>query len=328
MDNPIKRFILVAVILFSYGVIVTGGSITFRGDTQTFEGSGIMNNLRNITLDNESLLIVDQETGLIITYFNVPNDELPNASSIISTNRSTGFRGDVNNQDNVNQFSRFSETNFNNGTNASAGFIGINDIGNRISMGIASSNFEFDGTPTANIGAIRLGSPANMFFINDFIQGWLWISDLNDTGGFQDPFTAMDLEPNGNLSVRGNLTINNSIAFEQVDSSEAIAGTVKMFCKDTNQCFITRDDGTERRLLDGGGGSILIDDVWNYVVEPIFEAGINVSNSSNITLYGGDIKGVNNLYLTGSVTMGASLGYTGSCINTVYAGGLAVACND
>lgn len=187
------------------GILVTATTvITDKGIT--FDQGNIIS-LANITLGNQPLFIRGGDNDDIRAIFNGNSSiVLISAQDVNASTSTTSFLGDVDNFDNVNAFSRFKETNLNNGTNASAGFIGINDVGFRLSIGIASSNFEFDGSPTPNIGALRLGSPATMLFLNDFTTGWSWITDLNNTVGFQDPFTVMDVDPNGNFEIFGNFT--------------------------------------------------------------------------------------------------------------------------
>ncbi len=158
--------------------------------------------------------------------------------------------GDVDNFDSIDGLSRFREINLNNGTNASAGFIGVNDIGRFISMGIGSSNFEFINMSFPSLGALRLNAPSPMIFANDFFNGWLWVTDLNNGTNFSSPFTSMQLRPTGNLSIRGNFTVNTTITFPHTESATTEAGAVRMFCKSDNNCYLQLSSGAERRLLD------------------------------------------------------------------------------
>lgn len=48
--------------------------------------------------------------------------------------------------------------------------------------------------------------------------------------------------------------IETNLFFNQTDNSSFKTGYVTMFCKPNNKCFIIRDDGTQRRLVDAGGG--------------------------------------------------------------------------
>ncbi len=275
------------VLLFASTILVQAAGTTLRGNVLTYEDLGSLSNIEDINLQNDSLFIIDEVNGFLKAYFNVPDGDVA-IPDLIDTdfpdtffsNTSTGFLGDVDNFDSKDGFSRFKETNINNGTNASAGFIGVNDIGRSISIGIGSSNFNFLNLSLPNIGVLRLKSPSFMVFANDFFNGWLWVTDLNNGSGFTNPFTSMGLSPEGNLNISGNFTVNTTIGFNHVESASNKTGEVKMFCKSNNRCFITRDDGIERRLLDGGGGSILIDEIWNFQIIPIFEQGINISGGN------------------------------------------------
>lgn len=280
---------LLFVIVFLSMAIVEGAGATLRGNTFTYADSGTLDKPNNITLQDAPLFIIDQENGFLKAYFNLPEGEfaIPNLVNVdfpntFFSNTSTGFLGDVDNFDNRNGFSRFREINLNNGTNAAAGFLGVNNIGRTISLGIGSSNFQFLNLSLPNLGALRLNSPSVMVFANQFFNGWLWVTDLNNGTNFTAPFVAMDLEPTGNLSIGGNFTVNNTITFPHTDSATTQAGSVRMFCKSSDRCFIQLSNGQERRLIDGGGGSLVIDEQINFIVTQHFEDGINVTNNSNI----------------------------------------------
>ncbi len=201
------------VFAFAFIFFVDAAGTTLRGNTLSYSNLGVLDNIQNITLNDNPMFIIDQSGPFLKAYFNLPQDEVVTLieeefDQPAFSNTSTGFLGDVNNFDNTNGFSRFRETNINNGTNASAGFIGVNNLGFDISMGIASSNFEFQGNPAPNIGVLRLRSPSGMIFLNDFITGYFWLSDQNNTIGVQNPLTTMQLDPIGNLEIAGNFTGN------------------------------------------------------------------------------------------------------------------------
>jgi len=281
MKASIKALIVVGIFVFGYLTFVAGAGTTLRGNILSYDDLGTLNKINNITLQNDSLFIRGINNN-IIALFNAESSALLLAAAQVPnfTGVTSGFIGDVDNFDNIDGFSRFKETNVNNGSSASAGFVGVNDINHTFSIGIGSSTFSFLNITLPNIGALRLNSPSDMFFVNDFIQGWNWVSDLNNTPGITDPVLVMNLDARGNLNTAGNFTVNNTIAFTHVEDASNLTGFVKMFCKSNNKCFIIRDDGTERRLLDGGGSSIIIDEVWNFQVTPIFEEGINISGGN------------------------------------------------
>lgn len=210
--NPLHKF----GIFFVFCLLIVGGAYaattTLRGNTVSYSEGGTQDNLENITLRNKPLFIVDATHNQLKAYFNFPIDEVLQVrlgfDEIESSNTSTGFLGNVDNFDNVDGFSRFRETNFNNGTNASSGFIGVNNIGRSISIGIGSNNFNFLGISLPNLGALRLNSPSPFFFANDFFYGWNWAVDKNNGTGFSDPEIVMSLDPSGNLQIDGNFTGN------------------------------------------------------------------------------------------------------------------------
>ncbi len=244
MKVSTKGFILLGVFMFAYLFIVSAAGTTLRGDTLSYDDLGTLNNLKNIKLQNDSLFIIDEENGFLKAYFNVPDGGIAIPSLVdldfpntFFSNTSTGFLGDVDNFDNRNGFSRFQETNLNNGTNASAGFIGVNDIRNTISFGIGSSNFEFLNLSLPNIGVFRLNSPSDMVFANDFLTNWLWVTDLNNGTGFTNPSVSMQLSPEGNLDISGNLTINNSVTFPHIESADTIPGAGEYRYRNIKPCF-------------------------------------------------------------------------------------------
>lgn len=205
-----KLYLLILLLL----VVPLGtSSITIRGDSINYESLGDLDNINNFNLRGEPLFIFDTTTNQLKAFFNLPRDQspasaLPQFNPIIpdSSNTTTGFIGNVDNFDNIDGFSRFRETNLNNGTSASSGFIGVNNLGFNISMGIASNNFQLGNVSIGNIGAIRLISPADMFFLNDFLTSWRWVTDANNGTGFSVPREVMSLSPEGNLSILGNFT--------------------------------------------------------------------------------------------------------------------------
>lgn len=281
MKTFTKGLILLGIVMFSYIFIVTGAGTTLRGDTLSFDNPGVLNSLQNITLDNTPLIITDKNTSGLIAIFNAPLNFAPavaqDASSGNSTfffpNTSISFLGDVNNFDDINNQSRFSETNINNGTSASAGFKAINNLDFFVTFGIGSENFEFGGVPFNNEGAILNAGPGKFNFANINFAGWDFRSNVSGT--FVE---SMQLSGGGNLNIAGNFTVNNTIAFTHVEEADNETGFVRMFCKSNNRCFIMRDDGVERRLLDGGGGSIIIDEEYTFTIEPLFQNGVNISS--------------------------------------------------
>ena len=50
--------------------------------------------------------------------------------------------------------------------------------------------------------------------------------------------------------------IEMNLFFNHTNNSSFKTGYVTMFCKPNNKCYIIRDDGTQRRLVDAGGGGV------------------------------------------------------------------------
>lgn len=190
------------------GVLVAATTvITDRGIT--FDEGNIID-LQEINLTGIPLLISDNTNNKIIAIFNDDITDIEtralSQSSTLFGGTVTSFFGDVNNFDNVNDFSRFKEVNLNNGVNASAGFVGENNIGHSVSLGLGSSNFKLANTDTPNLGLIFLSSPSDFAFVNDFSTGWQWINDEGNSTGTPIEVTQMELDHKGNLEIKGNFT--------------------------------------------------------------------------------------------------------------------------
>jgi len=192
-------------ILIFAGIAVATTIITDKGIT--FD-DGNITGLRQIDLDNGPLIITDTSNGVISALFNLP---LPEIVTLAATDpmpinvSSTSFFGDVNNFDNLNGNSRFTEHNLNNGTLATASFTANNNVGNRVAFGIGSSNFERAGINLNNNAFVALNSPGNFTFFNIFPTSWKWIanSEIPPSFNFQE---IMLLDNVGNLDIAGNFT--------------------------------------------------------------------------------------------------------------------------
>ncbi len=292
-----KGLILVAVFLFAFTFIVEGATTTLRGNTLTYSDQGELENIKNLTVLNTSLFLFDETTQTISAIFNAKPGEIPAQAGSMAAgngtfffpNTSVGFLGDVDNIDNTNGFSRFRERNINNGSNASAGFIGVNNIGHFLAMGIGSSNFQFMNLSLPNIGVIRLVAPSDMFFVNNFHQGFFWIANSQNESSLSDPTVLMNLDQDGNLDIMGNVSLNSSLTFSHIEGADTIPGSVRMFCKSNDKCYIQLSNGEERRLIDGGGGSVLIDDILHFIEIQVFQGGINITDNSHV-ISDGDIN--------------------------------------
>jgi len=178
---------------------------------------GMIKDLLQINLTGTPLLISDSNDSRLIALFNVPQGIIfTSAQNEIDlppnfTGGSTAFFGQVNNFDNFNGFSRFIETNINNGTGAASAFTAVNDIGWNVSIAIGSSNFGVPGVERPNGVAIASRSPADFNFANAFNTGFIWRSNqiTNDT----NPINVRNIM---NLTTEGNLDIINNYSGTQI----------------------------------------------------------------------------------------------------------------
>lgn len=206
----------------------------------------------------------------------------------------TQFTGDVQNIDDVNSFSRFAETNLNSGAGAASVFTARNDVGQSVFLGVTSSGFN-NGNPLlgANIGFLFFNTTFDSVFANALDTGFVWLNNPLSTRQFSDTDdNLMSLSKDGFLTVSANittnnLTINDYISFGDKDEPVAIPNFVQMYSRD-NKMYIMRDTGIERRLLDGGGGSFVIDEEVHFNNYTSFNFNVTL-NATLITQDGGKL---------------------------------------
>lgn len=209
----ISKSTLALLIIFSVGMfaIVTSASTRLSGNTLTFD-VGKLENINDIDIKNNTLILNNGE-DTIFAVFNAPTDfpiitAQQMGINFTFPNTTTAFFGDVNNIDDINGFSRFSETNLNNGSGASAGFNAVNDIGQVVNFGIGSSNFQLGNESLANQGAIASFTDTGFDFVNSFLGDWRWRHNPAGNLSFPTRETVMILSNNGSLTIEGNFSGN------------------------------------------------------------------------------------------------------------------------
>ncbi len=213
-------------------------------------------------------------------------------------------------KDNLNSSLRFMITNDNSGTNASASISAVNDVGGRMSIGVGSSNFMLGSINYQNITVLLSRSQGKMIFANFFNQPFTWLYNPQDDDDANNLIELMKLDGTG-LNITGNITANNYTAngflsLEHQDSPAGRTGYVQLYSKNSNQIFITRPDGTERRLLDGGGGSFTIDEKITFQNVTIFSM-INYTKAEDTSL-------ILNMFFNNNNTLDSSI-YNNDGIN-------------
>ena len=115
-------------------------------------------------------------------------------------------------------FSRLILKNLDSGINTATIQTVENDIGYQFSMALTSSNFnltqQFEGENRRNLGTITLNSPNSMQFLNRWDYPFLW--RIAHNGTLTPQTEIMVLHPNGNLSIIGNFTSNDSGFFNYI----------------------------------------------------------------------------------------------------------------
>ncbi len=215
-------FLIIGIIIF--GGVVVAERITFRGN-DVDQHSGELKDVSSIILFDQPLIIKDEVSGAVKAVFNA---ELPIITTMAVdipfniSNTTTSFLGDVNNFDNINGFSRFKETNVNNGSFAAAGFTAENDAGITITFGIGSSQFEVGGEELFSTPAIQSFAPAPFRFVNRLDVGYLWRSNTNnDSTNSSSIINSMILDEKGNLEIAGNYTGINAHIDNEITANNA-----------------------------------------------------------------------------------------------------------
>ncbi len=236
----------------------------------------------NIDIDNNSITGIFElnfSNGDTISGNSSIDFFLNNTLRVSFSQNSSLFIGDVDNIDNIDGFSRFSETNLNSGTSAIAGFTAQNDVNDSIFMIMTGSNYA-NSFINSRQGGIFSVSDNDQFFANGYDRGFMWINNIVGNQLFSS--TTHELMSLSNLSTLSiiNVNVNEGVIFNHTTTPSAISGAVRVYSKDDNRMYITRDDGTERRLIDGGVGSIEID-------EEIILSNVTILGFLNNTFVGG-----------------------------------------
>jgi len=214
------KFIFLGITIFL--LTITTASV-FINDQLIDLGGGDINDLATLNLFDAPLLIMDTVRNVPIAIFNANDTFIPvtaESFSVVSfPNTSIGFFGNVDNFDNVNDFSRFKETNLNNGSLAVAGFQGENDLGHTFGLGITSSSFSIAGMDLPNEAVTFSLAPGGTTFSNFLDQGFDWFVNKNDSVVSFDFTKVASLSKDGDLNISRNLTaINASLNFINVSN--------------------------------------------------------------------------------------------------------------
>jgi len=124
-----------------------------------------------------------------------------------------------------NQSSRFTLTNLNNGSNASAVIEAINDMGSSMFFGIGSSNFELGDIGSPNITVLISRSRGDMIFGNAFKEAFIWYNNPQDDDDLNNLVEIMRLNNYG-LNISENLTINGVLILPNIVELSPSSSTI------------------------------------------------------------------------------------------------------
>lgn len=201
--NGILRSILYLIILITVISIIFVGATTTITDQVVNSPTGVF---PVIDMPDTTLLFTDSINNRLLAIFNGNlsfNVEQAEQQVLEFNTGTITFLGDINNIDDIDAFSRFKETNLNNGSNALAGFSAVNDANFSVNFGISSSNFKFGGESLPNGPAIVSFSPEGFTFINALNGSWAW---RTSPSSIPTRLTVASLDEQGNFNITGNFT--------------------------------------------------------------------------------------------------------------------------
>ncbi len=117
----------------------------------------------------------------------------------------------------LNQSSRFTLQNLNNGSNASAVIEAINDMDASMFFGIGSSNFMLGDIGSPNITALVSRSKGDMIFANSFKEKFIWYNNPQDDNDLNNLVELMRLDDN-RLNISTNLFVIGNVSMSRITS--------------------------------------------------------------------------------------------------------------
>jgi hypothetical protein len=135
--------------------------------------------------------------------------------------------------------SRIVVKNMNDSEMASAQMNMVNDQGEKLSIGIGSSNLSVAGTEGPNSGALLLESDANLAFAMLFRNAFIWKINTLDDGDLSNLIEIMRLNSMG-LNIDANLQADD---YYSGDGSQGITEVVQLTTVGGGLCTLTIKDG-------------------------------------------------------------------------------------
>ncbi len=121
-------------------------------------------------------------------------------------------------EENRNSSSRFTLTNKNESSNASAVISAVNDVGGSVSIGIGSSMFKLGNNLYSNLTAFFSRSKGETVFANFYNEPFIWLTNPSDDNDVNNLVEVMRVD-SGGLNVTGNTSLDN-LEFNQIITNE------------------------------------------------------------------------------------------------------------
>jgi len=245
------------------------------------------------------------------------NDASASANSSISIGRNSDFIYTVNKSGFMRQIFKNNDK----GNETATIYTLENDIGHQFSLALTSSNYnlttQFANENRSNLATIASNAPNAMQFLLRYAYPFIW--RIAENGSLLPQREIMTLYPNGNLSVTGNITTNQTGFFGSLGS--LTSRITELFVRDINLNGILSGSGSVNLTGNAtasyfiGNGSLLTDittgNVYTHLSnftndmafinstqaqvynDTLLIAGINATLENNKVPYAGAINSLN-----------------------------------
>lgn len=165
--------------------------------------------------------------------------------------------------------------NLNSSVDSAASMSAFNSDENAIHIMKVSSTGGSDGliiNENGNLSIVTLNGSKIEFGVFQNLTERTSISPLKTITSINEESVELSIEDNL-IKLNTFTNVETNLYFKGLDSASLPVlktGYIAMYCKDNNKCYIKRDTGVERRLVDAGGGSYIFDEIATFSNETYF----------------------------------------------------------